>query len=312
MNARRARSHPSETAARAALAALAACAFACADPASASASHATSRERVSALRTDGAAVRRSGTDLVAIPGGRYRPLYRQPSGPATLDRRVASARVESFRMERRPVTNAEFLAFVHQHPEWRRSRVSRLFADTGYLKHWRGDLDPGPRAPAASPVVDVSWFAARAFLAARGERLPTVAEWEYVALADERVRDASGDPRFLARLRDAYEQPAPRVWPPVGRGWRNVYGVEDLHGLVWEWTLDFDSALVTGESRADGTVDRNLYCGGGAASAADFRDYAAFMRFAFRGSLEARYTTSSLGFRGVLDAAALAARKDAP
>lgn len=264
------------------------------------------------MRADAAAVRHAGTDLVAIPGGLYRPLYRTPAGAAKLERRVENVRVAPFRIERRPVTNAEFLAFVHEHPEWRRSRVSRLFADAGYLKHWRGDLDPGPLAPAESPVVNVSWFAARAFLADRGERLPTVAEWELVAMADEHARDATGDARFLTRLRDAYEQPAPRVWPAVGRGWRNVYGVDDVHGLVWEWTLDFDSALVTGESRADGTIDRDLYCGGGAASAADFRDYAAFMRFAFRGSLEARYTTSSLGFRGACDDVAAAARKELP
>ena len=74
----------------------------------------------------------------------------------------------------------------------------------------------------------------------------------------------------------------------MGSTFRNVHGVSDLHGLIWEWTLDFNSSLVTGESRADGSLDRSLYCGSGAAGAADFEDYAAFMRYAFRSSLEAR------------------------
>ena len=87
--------------------------------------------------------------------------------------------------------------------------------------------------------------------------------------------------------------------PPVTAGLRNVYGVVGLHGLVWEWTLDFNSALVTGESRADASLDRSRYCGSGAAGAGDFEDYAAFMRYAFRSSLEARYTVPNLGFRGV-------------
>ena len=39
----------------------------------------------------------------------------------------------------------------------------------------------GPGAPAESPVVRVSWFAARAYAAWCGKRLPTTAEWERAA-----------------------------------------------------------------------------------------------------------------------------------
>lgn len=247
--------------------------------------------------------------MVRIPGGTYRPLYRQPvrgTPRDSVERRVVPVAVRPFDLDRRPVTNAEFLAFVREHPEWRRSRVSRLFADESYLRHWRGDLEPGPGAPPESPVVQVSWFAARAFCSARGRRLPTVAEWELAAAADEKRPDASADPAFLQRLREWYSKPAPAVLPAVGHGFRNVWGVEDLHGLVWEWTLDFNSALVSGESRGDAALDRSLYCGAGASAAADFSDYAAFMRFANRASLEARYTTSSLGFRGARDVPAAA------
>jgi formylglycine-generating enzyme required for sulfatase activity len=248
----------------------------------------------------------SAGERVEIAGGRYRPLYRQTvrgGSRDTLVRRAVAVVVKPFALERQAVTNAEYLEFVRAHPEWRRSRVSRLFADTGYLRHWRGDLDPGPCAPARSPVVCVSWVAARAFAAAAaaGGRLPTVAEWEWVASADETRRDASRDPRFLTRVRDWTSRPAVRVLPAVGSTYRNVYGIDDLHGLIWEWTLDFNSALVTGESRADASLDRSLYCGAGASGAGDFADYAAFMRFAFRSSLDAHDTAGSLGFRVAYD-----------
>jgi formylglycine-generating enzyme required for sulfatase activity len=239
-------------------------------------------------------------DRVRIEGGRYLPLYRQPVPGAARDtvlRRTVPVMVAPFELDRRLVTNAQYLAFVRAHPEWRRSRVSRLYADASYLRHWSGDLEPGEQAPLQSPVVHVSWFAARAYAAAHGGRLPTVAEWELAASADESRRDATRDPAFLARLREWYSRPAPRVLPAVGTGVRNVWGVEDLHALVWEWTLDFSSALVTGESRADASLDKSLYCGAGASNAADFADYAAFMRFAYRASLEADYTTGQLGFR---------------
>ena len=242
---------------------------------------------------------------VMIRGGPYRPLYRQPvrgAGRDTLLKRGVTVRVLPFSLDRTPVTNGQYLAFVRAHAEWRRARVSRLFADESYLHHWRGDLDPGPGAPAASPVVYVSWFAARAYCAAHGGRLPTVAEWELVAAADETRRDASRDRRFLDRVRDWYSRPAAAVLPAVGHTFTNAWGVDDMHGLVWEWTLDFNSALVSGESRADASLERGLYCGAGASGASDFADYAAFMRFGYRASLQARYTTSQLGFRSAGDA----------
>jgi sulfatase modifying factor 1 len=261
---------------------------------------------------------------VAIPAGSYRPLYRvavapdlkvrgskesQGSKESRGSKEGAGAkdsptyaqrrRVAAFQMDVYPVTNAEYLELVRAHPEWQRSHVSRLFADTSYLHHWQGDLELGSNAPPMSPVVYVSWFAARAFLKAAGEQLPTVDQWEYVGAASETQHDASRTPAFLERLRDWYGRPTPDRLPAVGSTLRNAYGVSDMHGLVWEWTLDFNSSLVTGESRADSSLERSLYCGSGTAGASGFEDYAAFMRYAFRSSLEAKYTVANLGFRGV-------------
>ncbi|MBI5169630.1 MAG: formylglycine-generating enzyme family protein [Candidatus Eisenbacteria bacterium] len=250
--------------------------------------------------------------MARIAAGEYRPLYRQPvpgTNRDTILRRVVPVRVAAFELDRHAVTNGEFLAFVREHPEWRRSRISRLWADEGYLKRWAGDLDPGPRAPLDAPVVEVSWFAARAWCEAQGKRLPTVAEWERAGNADETRRDASRDPKFLDRIRKFYSHPTPDVHPRVESTFRNAWGVWDLHGLVWEWTLDFNSALVSGESRGDSSLERGLYCGAGASNAGDFGDYAAFMRFAFRASLQARYTTANLGFRAARDVAATGGKK---
>ena len=64
---------------------------------------------------------------------------------------------------------------------------------------------------------------------------------------------------------------------------------------------DFNTALVTGESRGDTQLDKQLFCGAGAASSVDPGDYAAFMRYAMRSSYSAHYTIESLGFRCASD-----------
>lgn len=230
------------------------------------------------------------SSMVLIPAGNYLPLSRTDKDPAVIQ-------VASFLLDECPVTNAGFLAFVTAQPHWRRSQVGSLFADSTYLGNWTGDLEPGPAAPADSPVVHVSWFAARAYAHWIGKRLPLIAEWELAAGAGYTRPDGRNDAELNRDLYAWLGRPVPAVLPSVGRGRPNFYGVRDLHGLVWEWVDDFNSAMTTGESRADSGLDRDLFCGAGSVGAKDTSDFAAFMRQALRSSLQANNTTSSLGFR---------------
>lgn len=229
-------------------------------------------------------------DMAEIPSGSYTPQYRAEGAPEQVQ-------VDGFRLDRHPVTNAEFLAFVEARPEWRRDRVPEVFAESGYLAHWAEATRLGPSSPARAPVVNVSWFAARAFCEWEEKTLPTADQWEYAASADEERADAATSPEFYTRILDWYSRPTQTPPPDVETTFQNLWGVWDLHGLVWEWVDDFASSLVTGESRADEAVEKQLYCAAGSVGAADFRNYASFMRYAFRSSLEARYTVKNLGFR---------------
>lgn len=236
-------------------------------------------------------------EMATIPAGAYVPLSR-----SVLD--AAEVEVPAFRLDVRPVTNAEFLAFVTANPKWRRSRVSPLFADKSYLRHWADDLEPGAAAPADAPVVHVSWFVARAYARWVGKRLPTTAEWERAAAAGYTTADARNEPAFTNDLYAWLARPVPAILPSVESARLNFHGVRGLHGLVWEWVDDFSTAMVTGESRADSGLDRDLFCGAGAVGAKDTSDYAAFMRQALRSSLKGNNTTTSLGFRCAEDLSA--------
>jgi formylglycine-generating enzyme required for sulfatase activity len=177
-----------------------------------------------------------------VGAGSYRPPN-APNDPPTP--------VATFRIDRLPVTNAEFNAFVAAYPRWRPGQVPALFADDGYLKtSGAGD----------APVTHVSWFAARAYCRARGARLPSEAEWE-LALAASASDDRRRDP-----------------------AWQ-------------EWVADFSSTMSSADARNPGLEGT---CGAGA-GAKDPAEYAAYMRIAYRSSLEARFTTANLGFRCAVD-----------
>lgn len=230
------------------------------------------------------------SELRELPAGVYRPLFRAASTPQEIP-------VAAFRLAATPVTNDEFLEFVRTNPQWQRSQVKRIFADAEYLRHWAGDLDLGATAQANQPVTFVSWFAAKAYCAWKGARLPATAEWEFAAGAGFTSINGASEPDLAAAITRWYSTPSPATLPPVAAGRANFFGVHDLHGLIWEWTCDFNSALVTGDARGDSGLDRQLFCGAGSLGANDRSNFAAFMRYGFRSSLKASYTGHNLGFR---------------
>ena len=79
----------------------------------------------------------------------------------------ASVKVGAFRIDRDPVTRGEY-----------------------YHK---------PVSNPRAPMTDGTWAEARSYCLARGARLPTLAEWEYVAALDSASRD---------RVVASYEKPA--------------------------------------------------------------------------------------------------------
>lgn len=236
----------------------------------------------------------STSGMARIPAGNYRPLFRAENDPKEVP-------VKAFYLDVLPVTNDDFLEFIRANPKWSRSQVKRLFADENYLKAWTSDLEPGTNVLSNAPVTYVSWFAAKAYAAWRGKRLPTVAEWEYVASASATRPDGQRDAEFRNQITSWLSSPAPSRLPPVGRAQPNFHGVRDLHGLVWEWVADFNTAMVTGDARGDTGLERQFFCGSGSAGAKDTSDYPAFMRFGFRSSLKAEYAVHNLGFRCAKD-----------
>lgn len=227
--------------------------------------------------------------MITIQQGSYTPLY------GKLKTKV---KVNEFLIDVHPVTNRQYLAFVKANPQWRRSQVKAIYADKNYLSNWLNDTTLAADQLSDAPVTNVSWFAVNAYCECMGKELPTVDQWEYVAMANENKKDARREKSFNQYILGWYEK-LETYNKPVQQTFKNYWGVWDMHGLVWEWTKDFNEVMISGESRRDVSNDENKFCGSGSIGANNLMDYAAFMRYAFRGSLKANYSMQNQGFRCV-------------
>jgi formylglycine-generating enzyme required for sulfatase activity len=225
---------------------------------------------------------------VLVPGGSYHSVFPEEQGKPVP--------VDSFLMDRLPVTNAEFLAFVVEYPRWRKSEIPAIFAGSDYLRHWSGDLEPGNHPAAASdrPATRVSWYAASAYCSEQGGRLPTLAEWEYAAMAMDFDTD-KGWNDFGQKLVDWYSAVNTENPKAVGStGIENQYGVQDLHGLVMEWVEDYRPPVADDISIDCGTAGRLQGQG-------TQYNYARVIRTLTRMSFKPHTATVMIGFRCAYD-----------
>lgn len=231
------------------------------------------------------------TGMAKIEGGTFTPFFDKDKDGNSLQLNMTD-----FYLDVAPVTNDDYLKFVIKNPKWSKKSVKGVFAEPSYLKNWDGSYSFSNEIK-NKPVSYVSWFAATAFCESKNKQLPTMMQWEYVAASDDKQKVATGTQEYRKKILAWYGQPSHKGVADVMMGERNIWGVYDLHGLHWEWNLDYNTALVTGESREDSKLNKNLFCGSGSLGAKDKLDYGAFMRFGYRSSLKGNYTVGNLGFR---------------
>ncbi len=185
-------------------------------------------------------------DMLLIPAGEFQI---GSSNKRTKIRKKPTDKVyvDTFYMDKYPVTNAQYKVFIDANPQWGKpskraewNRVKKILSifgkyhDGNYLKHWHGNNFPVGKDD--HPVTHISWYAAMAYAEWAGKRLPTEAEWEKAArggLTGQKYPWGDlMDSNMVFCGKGIGETTSVGQYPP------NNYGLHDIVGNVWEWCLD--------------------------------------------------------------------------
>jgi len=153
------------------------------------------------------------------------------------------------------------------------------------------------------PINCVDWGQARTFAKWVGADLPTEAEWEYAARGGQPFEYAGSDnPDDVAW----YSQNSDLDTHPVGAKQANGYGLYDMSGNVWEWTLDeyrdtYNGAPSDGHQPVGSIPTCSTRCDNGAAwrvrRGGSWSFDASILRVAYRGSRSPDHRGDGLGLR---------------
>jgi formylglycine-generating enzyme required for sulfatase activity len=175
-----------------------------------------------------------GSEMLLIPSGNF-TMGSRASVALANEQPITPVTISCFYMARFPITNVQYERFDPTHVSKRAS--------------WANEQHPVIYVSAKDAERFCGWLSQ---IERKRYRLPTEAEWEYAARGLEshtfpwgEVFDAGNYANF-ADAKTAFSWREPRIddgWPqtsPVGyypRG-ASPFGIEDLAGNVFEWTLD--------------------------------------------------------------------------
>ena len=197
-----------------------------------------------------------GPDMVLVSGGESE--IGASDGPFAYDneRPRRTVTLPEFEIDRLPVTNGDYAAFVegggYQRREWWSEAGWAWRQDEGIERprFWTagGEVRNFGRTEALDarlPVMHVSWYEADAYARWLGKRLPTELEWEKAAAWDEAAGEHRPYPWGHEEPCDGWANLDQTAFGPARAGaypsGASACGVLGMLGDAWEWTSsDFE------------------------------------------------------------------------
>lgn len=252
--------------------------------------------------------------MVTVPAGTFEMGKTVDYGYGDMDGPTHAVTLrQPFALASHEVTLGEFRAFVRATGHVSKGRCNVYKEDTKwFIDPERSWADPGFPQQEDHPVVCVTWRDAQAYIkwlsdrTGRRYRLPSEAEWEYVASSADIGNTRTGgsvthDVANIGKVeccggevggRDKWHYTA-----PVGSFPGDKFGLHDIIGNVWEWlgdcyNQDYNGAPVDGTARESCPAPGfNVVRGGSYGDGGEFLSY----RFRLRGTADQGYFT--VGFR---------------
>ena len=168
------------------------------------------------------------TDMVLVPKTSitYTLTTREDFIPYPDINKPVTAGIDSFLIDKYPVTNAQFLEFLN-------SSGFKPADTTGFLRHWEnGTIKQGQER---YPVVYVAFEDMAAYAKWCGKRLPTEAEWQLAAQGTDGRAWPWGNEFHGTWCNNSFERATPVDAFAKGA---SPYGVFDMVGNVWQVTND--------------------------------------------------------------------------
>ncbi len=170
-------------------------------------------------------------DMVLVPkvSITYNLTTREDFIPYPEINRDISSVVDSFLIDKYPVTNSQFHDFILK-------SGYRPVDTTNYLKHWISGMFK--QGQDNYPVVYISYEDVVSYTKWAGKRLPTQAEWQLAAQGTDKRKWPWGDEFHATRCNNGFDRLTPVDAFSKGA---SPYGVMDLVGNVWQMTNDIYS-----------------------------------------------------------------------
>jgi formylglycine-generating enzyme required for sulfatase activity len=182
--------------------------------------------------------------MVLIPGG----LYTIGGG---VGGEMRDVEVAPFFIDTHEVTNEKFARFLNDvYPEAKEDWLLWVNTEKGSefkivfkeSEEGNGGVFSVVEGYKKHPVVTVSWDGAVAYTEWEGKTLPTVVQWEVAARGKSTDRFPWGDKidpdRANYRTDVQRKEKIKGTAMPVGSYPPNEFGLYDVVGNVWEWTID--------------------------------------------------------------------------